>query len=562
MVNVTILPYNVTNSAKPGEKLSDIIRSAGISFEMPCNGNGTCGKCTVHIHNFNSLTEDIHSARSPLSSSQKKVSEVLACQTFITDDITVELSTKDGKESLTIIDTGFCRPISLEPDIRKIFNNETNSTAIFSGSALLTKEEMDTTKEIYGVVIDIGTTTLVVSLCDIRNGKTVAKASSLNPQSLHAHDVLTRISIASEEHGLTTLHNLLIDELNRLIGVIAKEKAVSVYRIYEVVISGNTCMLHLATKTNPYSLGFYPFTNAMEGTHRLWAKQIGLNVNPEGIIYLPSTISAFVGADITSGILATDLHNLKGCILFIDIGTNGEMVLAKNGQLAATSTAAGPAFECMNITSGMRAQAGAIERVTINEHGELTLTVIGNVEPTGICGSGLLDAVAELVRTSIIAPSGRFTTAPNFKGPKMLVKRLEQIDKKTVFRLSDQVILSQKDIRQVQLAKAAIRTGINLLLSHLEVPVSQIDSVYIAGSFGFHLSEDSLFHTGLIPPVFRGKIKFIGNTSLSGGTAFLLNRSLRIELQSAVKQIASVDLSGKKDFQDEFIKNISFGVFE
>lgn len=561
MVNVTILPYNITNSVKPGEMLSDIIRSAGISFEMPCNGNGTCGKCTVHIQNSNILTEDIHSDRAPLSSSQKKDNKVLACQTFITDDVTVELSTKDGKESLTIIDTGFCRPISLEPGIRKVFNADTNNTAVFSGSELLTEEEMDTTKEIYGVVIDIGTTTLVVSLCDIRIGKTVAKASSLNPQSLYSHDVLTRISIASEERGLTTLHNLLIDELNRLIGVITKEKAVSVDRIYEVVISGNTCMLHLATKTNPYSLGFYPFTNAMEGFHRLWAKQIGLNVNPEGIIYLPPTISAFVGADITSGILATDLHNRKECILFIDIGTNGEMVLAKNGQLAATSTAAGPAFECMNITSGMRAQAGAIERVAINDLGDLVLSVIGNVEPKGVCGSGLLDAVAELVRTGIIEPSGRFTAASNFKGHKMLVERVEQIDKKTVFRLSDQVILSQKDIRQVQLAKAAIRTGINLLLSHLEVPVSQIDSVFIAGSFGFHLSEDSLFHTGLIPPSFRGKIKFIGNTSLSGGTAFLLNRSLRIELQSAVKQIASVDLSGKKDFQDEFIKNISFGEF-
>ena len=562
MVNVTILPYNVTNSVKQGEKLSDIIRSAGISFEMPCNGNGTCGKCTVRIQNSNSQTKNMHSDRSPLSYSLKKINEVLACQTFITDDVTVELSTKGGKETLTIIDTGFCRPISLEPDIRKIFNDETNKTTVFSGTELLTEEEKDTTKEIYGVVIDIGTTTLVVSLCDIRNGKTVAKASSLNPQSLHSHDVLTRISIASEEHGLTMLHNLLIDELNRLIGVIAEEKAVSVDRIYEVVISSNTCMLHLATKTNPYSLGFYPFTIAMEGIHRLWAKQIGLNINPKGFVYLPPTISAFVGADITSGILATDLQNSKECILFIDIGTNGEMVLAKNGQLAATSTAAGPAFECMNITSGMRAQAGAIERVAINERGELTLTVIGNVEPEGVCGSGLLDAVAELVRTGIIEPSGRFTNSSSFNGPKILVDRLEQIEKKTFFRLSDQVFLSQKDIRQVQLAKAAIRTGINLLLRHLEVQLSQIDSVFIAGSFGYHLSEDSLFHTGLIPTDFRGKIQFIGNTSLSGGTAFLLNRSLRIELQSAVKQIASIDLSRKKDFQDEFIKNISFGVLE
>ncbi|NLG04582.1 MAG: DUF4445 domain-containing protein, partial [Clostridia bacterium] len=383
MTNITILPHNLKINARPGEKLSNIIRSAGISFEMPCNGNGTCGKCVVILQNANNYPENIHQNRLPLSISQKKGIKVLACQTFVTDDVTVELPAEEGKETLTIIDSGICRSIPLKPHIYKTYDNKTNSTSVFAGSELLIVEETNTTNEIYGVVIDIGTTTLVVSLCDISNGKTVAKVSSLNPQSIYAHDVLSRISIASEEDGLAKLHKLLIDELNHLIEILSKENTISIDRIYEVVLSGNTCMLHLVSKTNPSALGHYPFTNVIEGLHRLPAKQVGLRINPDGIVCLPPTISAFVGADITSGILATDLHNRKECILFIDIGTNGEMVLANNGYVVATSTAAGPAFECMNITSGMRAQTGALERVSINRHGDLVLKVIGDTEPKG-----------------------------------------------------------------------------------------------------------------------------------------------------------------------------------
>ena len=270
----------------------------------------------------------------------------------------------------------------------------------------------------------------------------------------------------------------------------AQNAGISTDRIYEVVYSGNTCMLHLALKMDPHTLGRYPYTPALWGDRYVGARGEGLEVAAPAMLYLPPIVSGFVGADITSGIIATRLHERKGVTLFIDIGTNGEMVLATDGLLSAASTAAGPAFEGMNVTCGMRAGNGAIELFEVGAGGAVVMRTVGNTEPRGICGSGLLDIVGELLSQGVISREGRLAHHRDAAHiPRPLRERLVEKDGRRVFSLTDSVYLSQKDIRQVQLAKGAIRTGIESLLRHAGLAASDVDEVLVAGAFGCRVRE-------------------------------------------------------------------------
>jgi uncharacterized 2Fe-2S/4Fe-4S cluster protein (DUF4445 family) len=344
--------------------------------------------------------------------------------------------------------------------------------------------------------------------------------------------------------------------LNRLIGEAAADAKVAVHNIYEAVFSGNTTMLHLATGTNPASLGKYPYTPALQCGESVRAADIGLAIAPNGQVYLPPIMSAYVGADITSGILAAKLAELRGVTLFVDIGTNGEMVLAVNGQLTATSTAAGPAFEGMNIACGMRASRGAIEQVSLSGN-YVEIKTIGNAPPVGLCGSGLLDVVGELAAHGGVDKNGRFQT--NGSLPDRAWKnRFGLLDGKPVFRIAVPVYLSQKDVRQVQLAKAAVRAGIELMLRANQLTAAQVDRVLIAGSFGFHLRTASLIHLGLLPREFKDRVEFVGNTSKSGARAFLLNRRLRDELKQLAQRVRVLELANDPAFEKTFIQALSF----
>jgi uncharacterized 2Fe-2S/4Fe-4S cluster protein (DUF4445 family) len=288
------------------------------------------------------------------------------------------------------------------------------------------------------------------------------------------------------------------------------------------------------------------------------AESIGIAIAKFGLIYLPPIISAYVGADITSGILVSRLDEAKETVLFIDIGTNGEMALVKDGALAATSTAAGPAFEGMNILCGMRASKGAVESFAIAADGSFSFEVMGDAEPTGICGSGLLDIAGELVRVGVIGPNGRFVPPESGTYSNTLKACLRERDGKTAFFLTPNVYLAQKDIRQIQLAKSAIRSGIEMLLAYFKLSAEHIESVEIAGSFGFHLNETSLISLGLLPEVFSGRVRFTGNTSLSGAKAFLLNTGFREKMKGLVKKIETVELAKQDGFERTFIKYMSF----
>jgi uncharacterized 2Fe-2S/4Fe-4S cluster protein (DUF4445 family) len=555
MAKVTFYPFNKSIDVQEGITVLEAARLAQITIEAPCAGMGTCGKCKVKL-NTESLV-NVQQEESDLPSLDE-AGFVLACHTKIKGDVHVEIIAREQNDSLLVL--GFGKGLDFEPDsfIKKVYAKDKSETYIYAGDKNIGVEEGDTTRKLFGVVVDIGTTTLVVSLVDLLTGRELTTASGLNPQSLYAQDVLSRIKFASEDNGLEIMYSVFIKEIKRLLAEVLSVTGVERTFIYEIVFSGNTCMLHLATGVNPDSLGRYPYTPQIIGGNYVSAKENGLDISKFGIIYLPPIISAFVGADITSGILASGLESLDGVTFFIDIGTNGEMVIAIDGKLSASSTAAGPAFEGMNISCGMRAGEGAIEYFDIDKDGAIIIKIIGENEAVGICGSGLLDIVGELVSHGIIGKNGRFANPEKDEINLALLDKLVRQDGKTIFKLTDTVYLSQKDVRQVQLAKGAIRTGIEFLLKNKNLTAEKVDRVQIAGSFGYHLREDSLINIGLLPKEFSGKIEFVGNTSKTGGQAFLLRKDYKDKMQHLVSDIEVIELANCPDFEKEFISFLNF----
>lgn len=556
MVKINFVSNNKSVIVEKGTTILEAARKIGVIIESPCNAVGVCGKCKVKVvsNNLKSIIQDgVHH----LSEEEKAKGFVLSCQAKVMADVDVEVKIKNSNKTLKILNYGESFHIQLDNYISKQYRDD-EKTYVYAGEQLIGKEEGNTTALNYGIVVDIGTTTLVASLVNINSGEEIYSVSALNPQSIHAQDVLSRIKFASDEKGLDIMCNGIIEELNSLVAEITNQTGIDKKNIYEAIFSGNTCMIYLASRVNPYSLGKYPYDTVIKGGSYLSAKDHNFNISEIGIIYLPPIISAYVGPDITSGVLASRLQDRKGITLFVDIGTNGEMVIGRDGKLSATSTAAGPAFEGMNIAYGMRAQRGAIEYFNIEEDGSIEIETIENQKAIGICGSGLLDIVGELVSNNVIGKNGKFSCCENTDINEALRKRLVKLGGKIAFEISEGVFLTQKDIRQVQLAKGAVRSGIEFLMKNKEVHAKDVDTIKIAGAFGYHLRAKSLINIGLLPKEFEGKIEFVGNTSKSGGHAFLANKKYRQEMEQLVKEIEVVELSKGKDFDKIFVECLSF----
>ncbi|WP_346352934.1 ASKHA domain-containing protein [Azotosporobacter soli] len=519
-------------SAAPQETILAAARKAGLLLESPCNGNGTCGKCRI------TLTDACGAKKN-----------VLACTTLAETDATISFIDRADGHALQIKQDGPVQTFQLDGAIRKTYLPQQNRTVVHHFEQSIAEEVGDTCKEAYGLLVDVGTTTLVAAVVDLLSGEELASTGALNPQSRLAQDVLSRIRYASSANGLAEMQRLLIAELNRMLDNLTAQSGILRERIYEVVLSGNTCMLHLAARINPQPLGASPYTPGTSGDEYRLASELGLVVSPAAKVYLPPIISAYVGADITSGLLATDLAAQRGIQLFVDIGTNGEIVLAVNGTLSATSTAAGPAFEGMNISQGMRAAPGAIEAFRLTADGQREVRTIGNQPALGLCGSGLLDVAAQLVQHKLIGKTGRF----NKEAPG-----LSSLDGKLTFTVSGDIRLTQQDVRQLQLAKGAIRSGIEALLAAQNIAASAVDRVLIAGSFGYHLNEESLLAIGLLPDAFRGKVDFIGNTSKSGAQVLLLSQAARRQAAATAASVSVLELAQEKDFDKLFVSCLAF----
>ncbi len=588
---ITFLPQDITLTVSDGTTLLQALRAAGLVLEAPCDGRGTCGKCQVKAGG--ALSEPNETERN-WREKQPAAGLRLACQARIHGPVRIELVAGRAEGFVTLAE-GHSTDWPFDPPVYKIVSDRfaapddqramdmTIMPQFPAAYPLLLQELAAKYKQgmsclaavvyrgklldwhyqpgraCYGLAVDIGTTSVVAELFDLTNGSSLGVRSCLNSQTEFGGDVLTRIAFtAKQADGTRLLQARIVSGINRLLAQLTADRQLDSRDIYQVVVAGNTTMQHLLLGVAPNSLASAPYRPVFLQQVEASAAELGLEISPRGVVTVLPSAAAFVGADIVAGLLAAGLHTYPHTALFIDIGTNGELVVCKEGNLVGTSSAAGPALEGMNIACGCRAEPGAIEGVAIAGDGTLTLKVIGGEAPTGICGSGLIDLVAELVRHGVITANGRFASPGAL--PPQLAARFGTRDGKPCFVLSGDgcVFLSQKDVRQVQLAKGAIRAAMDLLLQASGVSFADLDDIFVAGAFGFHLQPASLAGIGLLPAACQSKIRFVGNTAKEGAKAVLLNRSAGAQVQQIGQDLKIIELSLQPEFQDYFVQALAF----
>lgn len=413
-------------------------------------------------------------------------------------------------------------------------------------------------KDGYGLAVDIGTTTIVAMLWDLKTGQISGTEAITNSQNKYGMDVISRTAYCEDdESGLYNLRNELAACINVLLVKLQAERL----NIVKAVICGNTTMSHIAAGLSPVGLARVPFTPAYKGMLRLSAEDMGINIAKDAEVILIPNIAGHVGGDITAGAIAARMHRKDRLTLFIDIGTNGEILLADGKTCYACSTAAGPAFEGASIRCGMRASDSAIEKIRI-ENDEVRFETIGPVPPTGICGSGIIDGIAQMLDAGIIDDTGRLVSSDEIESPE-LKERIVQIDEKNAFVIvarenGEDIVITQNDIREVQLAKAAVAAGINLMLADAGKNVWDIETVYVAGAFGSYIDKRSAVRIGLLPDVSLDIIESIGNAAGTGTSMALMSSVELDEMKDFAEKVNHVDLAGKEEFQMEYITEMMF----
>jgi uncharacterized 2Fe-2S/4Fe-4S cluster protein (DUF4445 family) len=526
--NVTFEPDSKQVSVPAGATLLDAAAKAGIIINTVCGGKGICKKCLVAI--------------------EPQGNQVQACQHRIESDITVTIPAASRFFEQRILAHGVEAKAEVQPDMYKRY------LAAAAGG------------KIFGVALDIGTTTVVAKLIDMTTGKCLAAAADLNPQIAHGDDVVSRIAYAQTDAKLVELHRIIIDSLNTLLDRLSEQASVQQKDIYEMSVVGNTTMNHIFLKFPITQLGQAPYEAFSLDAHDCCAQQLLLHINPAGNIHTVENIAGFVGADTTAVALATGIDSAEQVTMAVDIGTNGEIVLAAGDEVYAASCAAGPAFEGARIICGSTAAEGAIESVVVNED-DIQLDVVGDVPARSICGSGLIDAVAVLLNLGIIDPSGRFRTRQELEGslaPAILERAVEH-DGQPAFILASaqqagghEVFLTQQDIRQVQLAKAAIRAGTKLLQKKLGLADSDIEQIFLAGAFGNYIRKENALRVGLLPGVPPERIHFVGNAAASGAQMILTSSRFRELARDLARKIRYVETAHEKEFADVFAESMAF----
>jgi uncharacterized 2Fe-2S/4Fe-4S cluster protein (DUF4445 family) len=492
----------------------DAFHLAKIPVDAPCGGHGTCGKCLVRIKG-------------------DSVSGLLkACLFSVTEDIQVELP--ETSQAARILETG-------------------------SGCHMPFTSSRSEASPRYVLACDIGTTTVVSYLLDRETGEQLAVSSCLNPQTSYGADIISRCSYAQDDTGLTLSH-LIRRALDQLAAENARKAGISAGDISFAAIVGNTCMQHLFLGISPDSLLYAPYTSTADELQLLPASSFDLHFHPNAMVAVLPSISGFVGAD-TVGVLLSLPASAFDCLtLILDIGTNGELVLGRGDTRFTCSTAAGPAFEGANIACGMRGAPGAVDHVTLQQ-GELHISVIDNIPPAGICGSGLLDLVCCLLDLGIISPDGRMQKPEKWlpDAASRYSSLLIQKDDIAAFLLpGTDIYLTQKDIREVQLAKAAIATGIELLCDQMQVPVTDIQSVLLAGAFGNYMWAESACRIGLIPASLQGRIHAIGNAAGEGAKIAALDRGALSRCEELARTTRFVELAASEKFQTTYFDHLNF----
>ncbi len=436
-------------------------------------------------------------------------------------------------------------------------------TGVFNDSELIALETGDTTEFLYGVAIDIGTTTVVAALIDMNNGEELATASRINPQKKFGLDVLTRITYELEhpEGSKEELQKTIVEAINEMVEELCSEGKVKKENIYEISIAANCTMMHFLLGVDGTSIGKSPYAPVFTKAKNILASDLGIKATKCARVYCLPSVSSYIGADIVAGAYVCELHKAERNILFIDIGTNGEIVLSKGGRLLSCSCAAGPALEGMNISSGMRAAEGAIEDVVVTENG-LDLKVIGDEDPIGICGSGILAAVKELLRTGIVKSNGAFIKKEQLEESDYRYEMIQLNGNKREFLLKstpEQILITQGDVRQVQLAKGALLSGFYALLKQANLGMNELDKVMIAGQFGAHLPADSLVGTGILPEEVKDKLVYVGNSSKTGAYMALMSVEVKIEIETLAGEMEYMELGASEGYEKLFSQCLIFG---
>lgn len=589
----------------PGVTVFDAASWNGIAIDSTCGGHGTCKKCKVQVIG-GAVPVSRLDARC-FTAEELAAGWRLACLAQATQDLGVHvppLTTRPKAATLGVGRQVILRPavqkryVELEPpsladqrpDLTRLLDAiddlepvpelhavrrlptvlreaDYKVTAVVVDEALVDVEPGDTTERRYAMAFDLGTTTVVATLVDVVTGTPVAVASMLNKQQPFGGDVITRISATMmDPYARERLQQLAHETLSELAREVLREGRVVAEDVYEVALAGNATMTALALGIDPEPLGVAPFVLSSSNAPPLLASDLGLALHPRARAVVLPALGAYVGGDIVGGMLATGMDRDKRVRLFVDVGTNCEIVLSDGETILATAAPAGPAFEGGSIRCGMRAAEGAIEVVRLGD--EVHLDVIGGTEPRGLCGSGLVDAVSELVRVGLLDQSGRFV--PEALAEEVapeLADRLTAVGQERVFVLhrpypsatpEESVYLSQRDVRELQFAKAAISTGWTLLLHELGLDQRDVQQVLLAGSFGSYLSPASAVRIGLVPTLPVLRIVSAGNVAGEGAKMCLLSMRERAGAKALLEEVRYVELSDRADFNDRFVDLLAF----
>lgn len=606
---VIFQPSGRQATAAAGRTLLELAHSLGIKMNAPCGGKGTCGGCRVEI--VRGRPEPTDRERSQLSQEELSRNIRLACQTRVTSDMTVVIPRETLLFDQQILETGVEAAVDLSPAVRRVHltlgepsvgdqradadrvldalsevgvearidvaaarelpkrlrTARFRGTAVVVGDRLVHFERGDSSGASYGVAVDLGTTTLVAALMDLASGKAVAVASTANPQAARGDDVVSRIEYCQDNPSrVREFQGLAAEAIGGLVDEVCAEAMIKRTQIYEMTVVGNTTMMHLFLKLDVTNIARAPFIAALR--HGVYAepRDLGIPINARGRIYVAPNIAGFIGGDTVGVILATGMHLSDKLQLAIDIGTNGELVLGNRERLLACSTAAGPAFEGARIRYGMRASAGAIDRVDL-AGGELTVHTIGDQPALGLCGTGLIEAISVGRQTGVIDPMGRLLRVSDVPGlpPKVAARVVDSGDGAALVLATGQergsehpVLLTQKDVREVQLAKGAMYAGAQVLLSEFGVKASDLEAVLLAGAFGNFIRPDRAQRVGLLPDVPIEKVRFVGNAAGTGARMLLLDQRLREQAEEISLGVEHVELSGRADFQTLFAEAMIF----
>jgi uncharacterized 2Fe-2S/4Fe-4S cluster protein (DUF4445 family) len=611
-LKINFQPEGKSIEVDAGTNLLDAAKHAGVHINSPCGGEGICGKCRVIVKQGEFETEKTgHFTQDEIDKGY-----LLACRTKIKSSMTVEVPIESRIRAGQKIATGVMgkdfkelvrHEGSIESLTKKIFvelppptlEDHTSdferlkrelenldydmegvlcdlsvikklpvvlregawmvtATLLEDGEAIeiVDVQPGDLVKKRYGIAVDVGTTSIVVYLVDLVDARIVDVASSYNPQMKYGDDVITRIVYAtSKQNGLATMKDLVISNVNTLTEGIAKKNNIDLNLIDNIVIAGNTTMTHLFYGVNPQYIREEPYVPVANLFPLTKAKDFGIKVNEQALLYSLPSIASYVGGDITSGVLASGMCRSKELILFIDIGTNGEVVLGNCEWFVTAACSAGPCFEGGGVKFGMRAMNGAIEQVTIDrETYEASYKVIGNVKPTGICGSGMIDAIAEMFLSGVIDLRGKIQIDIGSKrvrsgenGPEYVLVWKEDAG------FEQDIALTEPDIDNIIRAKGAIYAGLAILLKEVGYTFNDVSKILIAGGFGNYIDVERAITIGLLPDLPIDKFKFLGNTSIMGAYLSLISRHLRKEAEGIAKRMTYLELSVSRSFMDEYV---------